>query len=142
MTAVRAFYQLLDINLHSFSKQETHILESLLFTHIYGELTEIIRRQNKDYFRLMKFNTEKENTMIEANFIRYIIHDILSTQEYNLHGIAYYTNTPEDIIYEVACGSNIRPSLSLARKIIDLHRLVKPNLYLEIMNKITKQLLP
>ncbi len=77
--------------------------------------------------------------MIEANFIRCIINDILSTEEYNLPGIAYYTDTPEDVIYEVAAGCNVRPTLLLARKIIELHRLVRPHLYREIMNKIINE---
>src|ERR1700733_7147349 len=115
MTAVQALYHFIDANLQGLSKNETLILEAELFTRIYRELKEIIREQNKDYFRLMKFNIEKENTMIEANFIRCIINDILSTEEYNLPGIAYYTDTPEDVIYEVAAGCNIRPTLLLAR---------------------------
>jgi hypothetical protein len=137
MTAVQASYHFLDIHFQGLSKQEMLILEAELFTRIYEELKEIIKEQNKEYFRLMKFNIEKESTMIEENFIRYIINDILSTEEYNLPGIAYYTDTPEEVIYEVASGSNIRPTLLLARKIIALHRSVRPNLYRDIMNKIT-----
>ena len=140
MTAVQALYHFLDINFEGLSKKEMLILEAELFTRIYEELKEIIRKQNKEYFRLMKLNIEKESIMIEANFIRCIINDILYTEEYNLPGIAYYTDTPEDVIYEVASGCNIRPTLSLARKIIELHRSVRPNLYREIMNKITNGL--
>jgi len=47
-----------------------------------------------------KINIEKEKSMIESNFIRCIINDILSTEEYTLPGIAYYTDTPEEIIIE------------------------------------------
>lgn len=139
MTAVQALYHLLDSSLQRLSKKELYILEAELFTRIYEELKEIIREQNKDYFRLMKFNIEKENTMIETNFIRCIINDIISTEEYNLLGIACYTDTPEDVIYEVATGCNIWPTLSLARKIIELHRSVRPNLYRDIMKKITNE---
>lgn len=137
MPALQTFYHFLDMNYRRLSKQEIFILEAELFTRIYGELKEMIRKQNKDYFYLMKFNIEKENIMIEADFIRCIINDILPTEEYNLSGIAYYTDTPEDVIYEIASGRNIHPTLSLARKVIELHRSVRPNLYREIMNKIT-----
>lgn len=140
MTAVRALYQLLNINLRSLSKKELVFLEADLFTRICEELKEIIRYQNKDYFRLLKLNKEKENTMIETNFIRCIINDILSTEEYNLAGIAYYAAIPQDIIYEVASGCNLHPTLALARKIIDLHRSVRANLYREIMKKIISKL--
>lgn len=141
MSAIQALYHLLNINLRGLSKNEKLFLEADLFTRLCGELKEIIRKQNKDYFRLMKFNKEKENAMIEANFIRCIINDILSTDEYNLSGISYYTDIPADIIYEVATGCNLDPTLSLSRRIIDLHRSVRPELYREIMNKIVSRLL-
>jgi hypothetical protein len=142
MTAVQALHHLLDINIQRLSKKEILILEAELFTRICEELKEVIRKQNKDYFSLMKFTIEKENTMIESSFIRCIINDILSTEEYNIPGIAHYTDTPEDVIYEVASGCNRHPTLSLARKVIELHRSVRPNLYREIINKITDELPP
>lgn len=141
MSAIQTLYHLLNINLHGLSKKEILFLEADLFTRLCEELKEIIRKQYKNYFRTMKFNKEKENTMIEAHFIRCIINDILSTEEYNISGIAYYTDIPADIIYEVATGCNLQPTLSLARRVIDLHRSVRPNLYREIMAKITDRLL-
>lgn len=137
---MRPLCHLMEINHHKFSKEEHLFLEAELFLRICEEFKESIREQNKDYFRLMKFNTEKEDAMIEANFIRCIINDILSTQDYNLPGIAYYTNTPEDVIYEVVAGRNTSPSLLLSRKVIELHRSVRPNLYREIMSKIINEL--
>lgn len=139
MSTTQPIYSFLNIDIRSFSKNELLILEADLFIRMCEILEKIIREQNNAYFSLMKFNSKKENTVIEANFLRCIIHDILSTQEYNLSGIAFYTDTPEDIIYEIASGHNLRPTLTVAQKVIELHRHVRPTLYNEILNKITKK---
>lgn len=140
MSELQSLCRLLGINEKEFSKKEFLFLEADLFARIFEELKEIIREQNKEYFRLMKLNTEKENTMIETNFIRCIIEDILLTEEYTLAGIAYYTNTPEDVIYEIVSGCNNYPTLLFSQKIIALHRSVRPNLYHQIVNKIKEPL--
>jgi len=137
MSAVQALCYLMGVSPQKLSREENLILEAELFIRLYGELQEIIKGQNKDYFRLMKFNTEKESAVIEASFIRCIINDIISTEEYTLPGIAYYSGTTEDVIEDVIVGRNASPSLSLARKIIELHRSVRPELYRKIMEKIT-----
>src|SRR6188768_1913567 len=84
------------------SKEENLILEAELFYKICDELKKLLWDRFKDYFHLLKFNIEMEDTVIEANFLRCIINDILSSETYTLSGIAFYTQTPEDIIYEVA----------------------------------------
>lgn len=140
MSTVQPLCLLLGLNPHQFSREELLFLEAELFVRICGELKEIIREQNKDFFRVMKFNSEKENIMLEIKFIRCIINDILSTEEYNLPGVALYTNAPEDVIYELASGCNTNPTFLLSRKIIELHRTVRPNLYRAIANKIKQEL--
>ncbi len=77
--------------------------------------------------------------MLENKFIRCLINDILSTEEYNLSGIAFYTGSTEDVIFELASGCNTNPTFLLSRKIIELHRLVRARLYDEIIKKITKE---
>ena len=139
MSAVQPLCLLQGIDPSQFSKEELLLLEAELFVRICGELRKIMRKQNKDYFLIMKFNPEKENTMLEIKFIRCIINDILSTEEYNLMGIALYTDTPEDVIYELASGCNINPTFLLSRKLIELHRTVRPDLYREIANKIRQE---
>ena len=76
---------------------------------------------------------------MEANFLRYIIHDLLSIEAYSLQGIACYANVPEEMIYEVASGCNANPSLMLSRKIIDLHRQVRGDWYEDIVKRIRLQ---
>ncbi len=118
------------------SKQEQLVLEAGLFLRICDELKEIMRSNNKDYFKILKISNKKEKEMIETNFIRCIINDIISTEEYTLPGVAYYTNTPEDVIVDVVSGQNTSPTLSLSQKIINLHQAVRPQLYSRIFDKI------
>jgi len=136
MPAVRSFCDLLGIEEKRLSKEEQLILEAELFARIYEEIKEIIKEDNREYYRLLKLNSEKEKSMIDVNFIRCIINDILSTEEYTLPGIAYYTDTPEEVIFEVASGRITSPTFFLCQKIIDLHRAVRPQLYSSIVSKI------
>lgn len=136
MTAIQAISESLIMDDRQLSKHESMLLEADIFTRICEELKEIIKRENRDYFLLLKIDNEKGRCMIEADFIRCIIKDILSSEEYTLSGIACYTDTPEDIIYDVAIGSNTTPSLYLSQKIINLHRAVRPKLYSSIVDKI------
>ena len=123
------------------SKEEIFILEAELFTCICEELKEFFRNHHRDYFRLMKFTIEQENAMLEINFIRLIMKDIVSSEEYTLEGIARYTDIHEDIVQEVFTGRNINPSAKLLRRIIELHRSIRRDLYNAIMKKIAIQYL-
>lgn len=116
MSALQPLCLLIGIEPHQFSKKEALFFEAELFVRICRWLKEIIREQNKDYFSIMKFNLEKENTMLEIKFISNIINDILSTEEYNLPGLAFYTGAPEDVIYELASGLNPNPTFFLSKK--------------------------
>ncbi|MBA3661050.1 MAG: hypothetical protein H0W64_04960 [Gammaproteobacteria bacterium] len=124
------------------SREEKFIAEAGLFTLVCDEIKKILKAEYKNYFCLMKFNEEMENTMLDANFLRFVISDILLSGEYSLEGVAYYTQSPEEVICDVVSGTNIEPSLPLSRKIINLHKSVRPNLYQEIMKKIIAEYLP
>ncbi len=141
MPAMEPLCQIAGINAHKLSREECFIIELELFVRICEELKELIKSQNKDYFRLMKFNAEKESSMLDSILIRHVVNDILTSEEYSLEGIACYTQTPEEVICDVAAGNNPAPSLPLSRKIIELHRSVRPNLYREVMKKITSEYL-
>ena len=141
MSAIQGFCHLFGINGRTLSREENFILEAELLVRVCGELKEIFRVQYKNYFKLMSFTIEMENTMLEENFIRLIIKDILSTQEYTLQGIAHYTATHEDVVHEVMIGKNTNPSASLLRRMIELHRLVRRDLYQNIAKKITEDCL-
>lgn len=141
MSAIEPLCRLMGINPSTLTKEENILLEIELFARICEELKEVFREQHREYFQLMKLTIEKENTMLEAKFVRSIVQDILSTQEYNLEGIAHYTDTHEDVVQEVYTGQNQNPSATFLRKIIDLHRTVRHDLYLEITKKIASKYL-
>lgn len=129
MSMVEPLYLLAGVSPSIFSKEEIYLLEVDLFTRICEELKEFYKTQHKDYFRIIKLNAEMENAIMETKFISSIINDIVLTREYSLKGVACYTHSTEDVIFEVASGKNSNPSSMLLRKIIELHRTVRPNLY-------------
>jgi len=136
MPATEPLCRLIGINPEKLSKHEYIILELELFLRVCEELKEIFKEKNKDYFFLMKLTKDKENSMLESKFIPFIIEDILSTKDYNLGGIAVYTDLHEDVIQEAYTGLNPHPSAILLRRIIELHRAVRHELYKKIMKKI------
>lgn len=138
MSAMEPLCRLIGAKTSMLTKEENILLEAELFTRICEELKEIFREQHRDYFRLMKFTIEKEKAMLEAKFVRLIIKDILSTDEYNLKGIAYYTDTYEDVVEEVVTGRNTSPSATFLQRLIDLHRSVRRDLYDIIIKKILR----
>jgi hypothetical protein len=136
MPAIEPFSKLIGVNSYTFSKEEILVIEAELFKSICYELKEIFRLRYKTYFHLIKFSKKKEEAMLDANFARLIIQDILSTHEYDVQGIAYYTNTPQEVVEEVVAGINLNPTALFLRKIIELHRTVRADLYESIIKKI------
>lgn len=139
MAAMEPLSRLIGINPSYLTKEESYLLEAELFRCICSELREIFRVRYKDFFRFMKFSKEKENEMLERNFVSLVIKDILASGEYTLEGFAQYADTHEDVIHEVISGVNTNPSATLLRRVIDLHREVRYDLYDEIIKKITTQ---
>src|SRR3990167_4180813 len=97
MSAMEPLCHLFGTNHRYFSKEENILLEAELFVRVCEELKFILRDNLKNYFCVLKFTTEMENAMLESNFARLILQDILSTDDYTLNGIAHYTNTHEDV---------------------------------------------
>lgn len=140
MSAVELLCRLADVKPQEFSREENLILEAELFSRLYTNLKDIFRSEFNAYFNLLNYSQEMEDAMLEANFLRCIINDILTTEAYTMAGIATYTQTPEDIIYEVATGQNVNPSFILTRKLIELHRTVRPSLYRDVFNKAVREI--
>jgi hypothetical protein len=136
MPANELLCQIVGIKPSQLSKEENIVIEAELFTRICEKLKEFFNNQHIDYLRLVKFDRDLEIAMLEDNFARCIINDILSTEEYTLSGIACYTATPEEIIFEIASGQNRSPSINFFRRIVELHRAVRSELYKSIMEKI------
>ena len=137
MPATEPLCHLVGINPAELTKEEGIILEVELFARLCEELKNIFKTKHKDYLQLIKCDSETENTIMEALFVRCVINDILSTEEYTLDGIAVYTHTPEEVVYELAMGANTSPSATLLRRIIELHRSVRRDLYEALMKKIS-----
>lgn len=136
MSAIEPLSNLINIKPFFLNKVEMFVLEAELFTRIYDYLKEDFRNQYKAYFHLMKFTTEMEDTMLELYFGRLIINDILSTEEYTLDGVARYIDTDKEIVESIFLANHSNPSALLIRKLIELHRNIRPNLYKNIMKKI------
>src|SRR3990167_5115167 len=119
------------------SKNEIYLLEANLFTLFCDHLCDLFHSESKDFFKLMKLTLTMEKKMIDSKLARCVINDILSSGDYTVPGIAYYTQTPEDVVYDIVIGRNDDLSSKLFRKIIKLHQSVRPELYKNILLKIT-----
>lgn len=139
MPAIEPLCRLFGIDIFKLSREERLILEAEIFIQLYQELNEIFRSYYKRYFFLLKCNKETEDAMLEADFLKNIIRDLVAMGEYSLEGIAYHTHIPEEVVQEIAVGNNTNPSLHSSRKIIELHRTTRFNLYHEIVKKIITQ---
>jgi hypothetical protein len=137
MSTVQTWSYLMGVPPQRLTKNEFLLLEAELFIRVVQEIKKIFREKHKVFFNLMKYTIEMENTMIESNFVRLIIQDILCSEEYDLKGIAYYTNIPEEVVQEILMGLNTNPSAAILQRLIELHRLVRRDLYQTIFKKIT-----
>jgi hypothetical protein len=141
MPAAEPLCRLVGIDPAKLTKEVNLILEVELFTRLCEALKDGFKEKYRDYFRIVKCTVEVENAIVEANFVRCVINDILSTEEYTLDGIACYTQTPEEVVHELAIGWNTSPSAVLLRKIVELHRTVRRELYEDMMKKISATIL-
>ena len=87
--------------------------------------------------KLLKFDKEMEGNNVRKKILRDVWSMIfLSTKEYTLSGIAYYTETPEEILFEIVSGHNTNPSVDFfLEKIVEIHRTVRSDLYRSLIEK-------
>jgi len=140
MAALNLWSHQVGMDLSKLSKKEIFLLEIYLFLYVCNELKEHFREKQHKHFLLVNFNKKRESTMLEADLTRLIVNDILSTGEYNLNGIAYYTDSHEDVIQEIVDGRNLHPSALLLKRSMELHQLVRKELYDSILKKISTKL--
>jgi len=88
MAATEFLCQIIGIKSNRLSKEINIIVEAELFTRLCEELKEIFKAFYKSYFRLMRFNAEKENGVMEDKLVRCVINDILATEEYTVSSVA------------------------------------------------------
>lgn len=135
MSAMEPLCLLLGVNPKKLSKYKIRFLEAELFVRIYAKLEEIFRNRYKNFFRLMNFTLHMETTMLEANFVRFLIENMISTGNYTMQGIVSYTDTPEDTIHEIMIGRNTSPSVTFVRKLIELDRVARKDFYQAIVKE-------
>jgi hypothetical protein len=140
MSAMKLVSDLLGLQASTLSTEEISILEAEFLIKICEELKFFFKKyQYEKYFRVMRFNSEMEEDMLESNFILCVIRDILATGDYTLSGIAYYTQTPEEVLWDIAIGRITNPTINFFRKLIELHRSIRKDFYKEIVKKIISQ---
>ena len=132
-------YKLIKIPVLNMSKRENQLLEIILLTNLLKGLKEFFENTQKQEYWFIRDISKKEGNMFEDDFIVLVIKDILATGEYTLEGIAYYTNTHLDVIQELILKCSINPSLKFLRKLIELHRSVRTDLYEAIMKKFIQE---
>ena|SRR3990167_4763933 len=135
MAAMEPLCLLVGINPKKLSKDKKLLLEAEFFARIYQKLEESFRKQYKHYFHLLRFNLYKETITMEENFARSFIQNILSSGNYTLQGLAHYTNTPEEVLMEIIAGRNPYPSAVFLRKLIELDRNQRRDLYQTMMKE-------
>ena len=136
MSATEPLSYLMGVRVPHLSFHERKYLDASLFLLVVAELKLHFKRQHHYYLKLLKSNAHKEQVMLDADFTREIVKDILLTQEYSIDGIARYANTYTDVVYDIALGHNINPSAAFLQQLIALHLSVKPNLYRSLFKKI------
>jgi hypothetical protein len=136
MSQIEYIHQLAGIDSSQLEKDEILLLEAAMLDSLCNELS--MRYQGT--FNHIKEYHQEISTMINAHFIYFITHDLINSNDYTIEGIANYSDIPEEVIVDIIIGTNNNPSIEVSRKIIELHRLARPDLYKRILNKITSHL--
>jgi len=134
MSAVIPLRRLMGSAVPALSKYEAILLEVELFARICDELKTFFIGSKKiclDIYRIAG-----EGIAMEVRLVKSMINDILSTGEYSLQGIACYTGTHEDVVEDIFTGINTSPTVLFFRRLVDLHRMVRQELYEMVMQKI------
>lgn len=139
MASMELISTIFSSNVSLLSRAEIFLLEADFLNRICDELKKAFKKRYSSYFQTLNLSEEGKNNMIEEVFIKTVIKDILDSGDYTLTGIAYYTNTPEEVVYDLAAGLNTNPSAKFLINLICLHRMVKQELYKKIILKITTQ---
>lgn len=137
MAALEKLSHFVGIDSKKFTKQENCILEAELYIRVHQEIWHAYKARNKNSFYLILTIFGKEDTIMELYVIRSLINDLLKSEAYTLSGIAYYTQAPEEMIEDLYIGHKLSPAIVFIRKLIELHKLIKPDMYQNIRKKLT-----
>lgn len=118
------------------SNEETLLVEAALFSCLCIELDLLYMEECKVNIQTNNVDLINGDGSMDTALLYSILRDILSTEEYTLSGISLYTGIHEDLLHDLLSGNNKNPSLTVSRKIIELHRSVRPALYQSLITKI------
>lgn len=135
MATLEYLCRMAGVNPAELSKEENYLIEAALLYSLCEELAQIYTTKIPSHTK--RNYHEKENMMITNNVIPLILLDLIQSNDYTIDGVAAYSNVPEEVIYDIAIGNNNNPSLEVSRKIIELHRTAREDLYHRVMQKIT-----
>ncbi len=76
--------------------------------------------------------------MKKENLAQFVTESIIATGEYDIEGLAYYTNTTIDIIEDIKRGNLIYPSYYVMNKLLEIFFSVNKQLCEETWLKIFK----
>lgn len=135
MSLPQALCTIVNIPPTALTVHENILLEAELFFSLYQQLIEFFQAPIQQFRRLIKNNLDKEKLMLQENLIKCLVQDIISSEHYSISGIATYTDSHEEVIENILNGTHSHPSLPLARKIFELHRHIRPELYKALLNR-------
>jgi hypothetical protein len=134
MAALEWLWHGTSVDSKKFTKPENWILEAELYLRIHKKIWEAYKFQYKDYFYLIV--KEEEDINMELYVIKSLINDLIKSEAYTLSGIAYYTRIPEEIIEDLFMTNKINPLITFTRKLIELHKSIRPDIYQKIIKKL------
>jgi hypothetical protein len=135
MATLEYLCQMAGVNPDRLSKEENFLLEATLLCSVCDELTAFYKSSKIP--RKIQYYQERDNMISHRNIINLILQDLIRSNDYTISGVATYSNVPEEVIYDIATGCNCNPTLEVSRKIIELHRNARTDLYQRVMQKIT-----
>jgi|GEM_PF-698041 len=136
MASLSPLYELFNLQVSRMTKEERVKLDLYLLIQVHEYLREVLKRKNNILFSLKEKNHHHmEFDMFELEITRFLINDILATEDYTIEGIATYAYSHPDVIIDVAAGRQM-PSANLFRRILNLHILVRREQYKSIVMKI------
>ena len=139
MSTRESLCRLIGINVSKLSKKEYFMIEAKIFFHLCEKLNEHFKNELKKFQTPPSSTSLENNSMLENNLVKLITCDLLTAEEYDITGIAHYSDTPEDIIQEIIDGRNLHPSANLLLRLIDLHRIARRSLYDNLLKKIVME---
>jgi len=111
---------------------EKPLLKVFLLNHLQEIFCDRFKLSNQQ-----ESKTEiREGYAVDSKILQLVIQEMVTTGEYTLEGIAYYTQIPLDVVLDAACGINKQLAITPWLRIVKLYIQMKP----EILSTLTNRL--